>query len=523
MIKKTLLLISAFLLLTTNSYGAVKWRQYDFFSNTGGLNDAFAPTAIEDNEASDLQNVVFTTSGSFETRGGYDNLNDTSLGASVICTGVKYYAPTSGSKYLVAIFDNDKIYKMDYQIGGGPDGTLDDITGSVSFLIGQNNLASFAVGEDTLLIEDGLNTTAPFKWTGTGNVSALGGSPPNATMVSFHKNMAFAAGNNTYPSTLYFSDVGNIENWTTGLSGNISIETNDGSIIRVIIPGYDALYIFKDYSIWRLSGNDKDSFQLQRMVSGTGCRSPTGVKRIGNDFYFTDGQGNTYLYDGAIRLKLISTKVQGTIDNSNFSRWQYVVTEQFNDDFYVSFSNTSVSYHNRILLFDSFNLAWAKFTGMNANAMCVADDGTGQDMLVFGAYDGYLYQYPTGTNDNGTAISFYYVTKQFFFPEFNPLKDWKVLNVYANQKGNYNISVELRKDFATTGSVETVNLLGSSTSLWGTGVYGTSLYGGQNLIVGRIETNLEGNFFQIKFSNSTINQPVTIKGFQMYIEGQDRI
>ena len=174
-------------------------------------------------------------------------------------------------------------------------------------------------------------------------------------------------------------------------------------------------------------------------------------------------------------------------------------------------------------MFDSFNQAWVKFAGINANAMCVADDGTGQNMLVFGDYSGYIHKYPYGDNDNGTAISAYYTTKQYSFPELNPLKDWTVLNVYANQKGDYDLSCELRKDFATTGTTQTVNLLGEGASLWGTAVYGTSLYGGQNLIIGRLEVNLEGNFFQIKFSNSNLDEPFEVKGFQMFIQGTDRL
>ena len=523
MIKRILSLTLSFLLLASNSFAAIKFSRFDFFNNSGGLNDAFSPASIENNEAQDLQNIVLSTYGSFATRDGYEKLNSSTLGASITCTGLKYYAPTSGTKYLVGIFDDDKIYKMDYQVGGGPDGTWDDITGTASFLIGQNNLASFAVGEDTLLIEDGLNTTPPFKYTGSGSCSILSASAPNATLIAYHKNMAFAGGNNTYPSTLYFSDLGDITNWSTGISGNLSIETNDGSIIRAIIPGFDALYIFKDYSIWRLTGNDKDSFQLQRMISGTGCRSPTAVKRIGNDFFFVDGQGNVYIYDGAIKLRNISSKVQGTIDNASFSRWQYVVTEQFNEDYYISFSNTSMSTHDRILLFDSYNLGWTKFVGIKANAICVADDGVGQDMLVFGDYGGFVYKYPSGEDDAGTAISAYYTTKQFSFPELNPEKDWKVLNIYANQKGNYNLNVELRKDFGTTGTVETMSLLGSSASLYGSAIYGTSLYGGQNLIIGRIEPNLAGNFFAIKFYNSSLDEPFEVKGYQIFVESSDRI
>ncbi len=519
MIKKILSLAFSLLLISQPVLAEINWLKQEFFQNSGGLNDAFSPIAIADNEASDLQNVVFDTSGSWRTRDGYAKLNSSTLGASVVTTGLKYYRQADGDKFLVGVFSDDKIRKMDYG-GSGPDGTWDDITGVLSFAIGQDNLASFAVGQDALIIEDGLGTTPPYLYDASGNAAALAGSPPNAKVVAFHKNMAFAAGNTSAPSTLYFSDLGDIENWTTGISGNVSVETNDGSVIRAIVPGFDALYIFKDTSIWRLSGEDKDTFQLQRMISGYGVLSPNAVSLIGNDFLMTTGQGDVYIYDGAVGLKLISTKIEGTTSSANFSRFQYVSTVVLDKDYFLSFSNTGSNTHNRILLFDSFNLAWTKFTGIAANAMAIADSGTGEDMLVFGDYGGFVYKYPSGTDDAGTDIATSYTTKWYRFPEASPTKDWKLLRVFANQQGNYNLNVETRVNFEGTGTAETINLAGGG-ALWGTAVYGVDSYGDQALITGRIEVNKEGDFFQIEYSNDS--QPIEIKGWQTFIENSDRI
>jgi len=518
-ILSTILIVLSFI---NFAHAEITWAHFDFFDNSGGINDVSAPTAIADGEAADVQNMTLSTYGSFATRAGTSTLNSVALSGTPAFTGISYYAPTSGSKYIISVADNNKIFKMDYGVGGGPDGTWDDITGTLSFAIGQDNLSSFAVGEDAIIIEDGLNSTAPYVWSEVGNAALLAGSPPNASVVAFHKNMGFAAGNDSNPSTLYFSDVGDIENWTTGISGNVALDTDDGSIIRSIIPGFDSLYIFKDTSIWRLSGDDKDNFQLQRMVSGIGCTSPNAVKRIGNSFFFTDGKGDSYIYDGAIRVQLISKNVEGTRDTANFSRWQYSVTEQFDKNFYISFSTSSASMHDSILLFDSFNQAWTRFSGINANAMTVADDGNGKDMLVFGDYGGLAYKYPSGTNDNGTAIDAFYTTKQYRFPELNPDKDWKLLNVYASQKGDYDLTVETRRDFEGTGTTENINLLGDS-SLWDTAIFDTDIYGGQNVIIGRIEVNKEGKFFQVNFLNSNLDEPVEVKGFQIYVEQQDRL
>ncbi len=521
MIKKITSFLVLSLILAGQCFAAVNWSQYSYFKNDGGLNNAFSPIVIEDNEASDLQNVVFTISGSFKKRSGFEAVNEDNVGNTC---GIKYIKFSTGTRFLVGVFDNDRIYKMDYG-ASGPDGTWDDITGDISFNAGVNNLSTFAVGEDTLIIEDGIDSTAPYIWTNNAAaVLPLGGGSPKATVVAFHKNMAFAAGNEDATSTLYFSDLGDITNWTTGLSGNVGVETNDGSIIRALVPGFDALYIFKDYSIFRLTGTDKDSFQLQKMVSGVGVTSPQAVSLIGNQFFFTTGQGAVYLYDGAIGLKKISSKIAGTLKTDlSYSRYAYVSSLTYDDDYYVSVSTSGSSTNDLVLMFDTFSLSWTNFKGMNINAMTVADDGAGRDKIFFGDYSGTVCKYPQGNNDNNVAIDAYYITKQFNYPELGPTKNFKVLTVYfAEESTAYNLEVTAIKDFETTGTTTSVDLSTGTGSVFGTAVYGTDVYGGDSIVTSRIETNLEGSFYKIKFANANVDEPFEIYGFQTYIEKGDK-
>jgi len=530
--KKLITILISALLISTSAYAEIKWPRLDFFDYSGGLNDSFSAIKVADNEATSLQNVVFTSSGSFETRGGFTTtMTGTTLGASVDTNGLVFYQPTSGTRFLVGVFSDNKIRKMDYTVGGGPDGGFnanggdiggDDITGSLSFSVDQDDIASFAIGEDTLIIEDGLNTTAPYIYTGSGNATTIGGTPPNCTMVAYHKRQAFCAGNDANPSTLFFSDIDDINNWSTGLSGSTPIETNDGSNITAIEPGFDSMYAWKDESIWRLSGDDKDNYVLERMVKDVGTCSSDSVQIIGNDFIFTDCKGDTYIYDGGIKVRLISKKVEGTRDASNFTRFANVRTEILDKNYYSSFSSTGNSTHDTVMVFDTFNLAWTKFSGLNINAMGVGDDSAGKDILYFGDYTGFIYEYPSGTNDNGSAIDMLYVTKQFSFPQLSFNKSFKIMNVIVKQAGDYDLTVEVRKDFISTGETQNVNLA-ASTSAYGTAIYGTDAYGGDNIIVGRLEFNLEGQFFQIKYSNDGINEPIEVRGNNIYIERSDRI
>lgn len=490
------------------------------FDSSGGLNNKVSPVLLKDNEAADLQNVVLDTIGQFQTRSGYAKINSSTVGADTSCTGIKYYEKASGSQYLVAVFDDGTIRKMDYS--SGPDGTWDDITGALSFTNGVNVPASFTVAEDTLLIEDGIGTTAPYKWTSSGNAAALGGSPPNAKIITYHKNMAFAAGNSSNPSTLYFSDLGDIENWTTGLSGNFNIETNDGTSIRALIPGFDALYIFKDKSIWRLSGDDKDNFVLQRMIPDLGTLSNQSVARLGSDIIFVSDQGDIFIYDGSIGVKNISSKIEATIDAANFARFQYAKGIVFQDDYYSAISSSAATEHDTVLLFDTFSTSWTKFVGMAPNCWDVADDGSGQDILVFGDYGGFVYEYPSGTDDAGTAIASYYTTKQYTFNELSTIKDLRAVHVFADVQGDYDLTLDVMKDYQSTGTEYQINLTGSG-DLWDSSTFDTAVYGGDGVIFGDIQPNIEGRFFQLKFSNTDSEQPIGVKGWDLYVEGSDRI
>ena len=521
----TIALVVGFILPSHASHAEIKWRRGDFFQNQGGLNNAFSPISIAVNEAADLQNVVLTTGGAIKTRGGFDNVNSS---ATVTGTGLTFYRTIAGSKFIVGVFEDDTIKKMDYQAGGGPDGTWDDITGSLTFSVDQNDLSFFSIGEDTLLIEDGLNTTAPYKYTGTGNATDLGGSPPNATIIVFHKLHAFAAGSNTAPSTLSFSDLGDIENWTTGLSGNVSVETNDGTVITALVPGFDSLYIWKGAegfsggSIWRLSGDDKDNFVLQRMVKDIGTTSPHSIVLVGNDFIFMDSKGDFYIYDGGIKVRLISAKIEGTTGGANFSRFNKVNAIEFEKDFYIAISNVATSTNDILLQFDTFHLAWLKHKGINSNAMVAADSGSGKDALFFQDYSGFLQKFPSGTNDDGTAIDAFYLTKQYRFPDIPINKTFENLFVFVDQEGNYNLNVELRTDLQTSGTSQAISLAGSGAT-YGTAVFGTDVYAGQALVIGRLEFGQEGKFFQLKYFNSNKDEPFEIKGWTPYVNGDDGV
>ncbi len=88
---------------------AVPWVKNSYFKNWGGLNDNLSQLEISDNEATDIQNVLFDNGGALIKRYGYQNITGASsgphkLGVDVTgVPGIAYYQKTDGSKYLFAI------------------------------------------------------------------------------------------------------------------------------------------------------------------------------------------------------------------------------------------------------------------------------------------------------------------------------------------------------------------------------------------------------------------------------------
>ncbi len=521
------LTVGVFLSLTW----ADQWQAHDFFNLTGGLNDSDDPTAIKPNEASDLQNIVFVTGGAIVKRSGYTTLNTSAVCSPGNVTGLTFFKLSSGTRFLVAVVDcgaTDNIYSMPYGAGtAGPTGTWTSRTGALSFNVGADNLADFAAAQDQLVIEDGLNTTPPMVWTGTGNATALGGSPGNQTMVEYHKRIMWAAGNDTNPSTLYFSNLGDIATWTS--TDTINIETNDGQVIRALKSALDCLYIFKDESIWRTCGTNRDDFTTEQMVRGIGTLSNQSVQVINNIFYFVSSQGEIVQYDGGITYNILSSKIKGTTNLLNKNRMTVVPSAQFINpgtgfnDYYAAFSTSASGTNDRVIVYDTYNHAFTKFVGMNVNAFTPEsyELGSQQKALGFGDYGGVTYRYPNGNSDNTAAISAYYQSGWLRF-DVPFEKTFRLIQMFANQTGNFTMLLGYAIDFDSTTTSNTISLNGTG-AIWDTAVWDNASWGDLTTTTGRVELLRTGDFIQFRPSDNSTNPAFTVKGLRVWVEPTQRI
>lgn len=545
-VKKAVLILGILCSLFYNlCFADVAWKKYDYFLNTGGLNDNLSTTEIADNESTDLQNVIFDTGGTIKKRFGYRNIptDATKITTSAAAiTGLSFYKTNDGNRFLLATVNTTTgqclVFKKTYDVGGGlPSGAWDDITNSsvLPTNYSDDKLVTFSTAENNLILTiPATSAIKPLQYTASGNIVTLTSDAdcPTASLNCFSKNILFLAGNTTYPSRVYFSAVGDITNYTN--TDFFDVGTSDGTKIRALVPAYNAIYIFKDRSIWVLTGDNRDNFVLAKMVEGVGTLSQQSVTMVNNFIYFVTNQNDIAIYDGAYTIKFLSQKIRSTIGGLNFTRATQALGLSFSTykyadaDYYCSVSNAGSGTNNRVLFYDSAYGAWSKFAGLNANAWCVADNPSGQNMMVFGDYNGYVYNYPSTSYYDGdvsnTAISAHYQTKWFRYPEM-ALGDkiWRLSKIYALTETNAsNLYVDFRADYENTGKTVTIPLT-ITAALWDSAQWDTDLWAGVVLTISRQEIEKGYNMFQLYFYNNTVNEGFTIVGWENFLEPTSRI
>lgn len=527
----------AFALLVTPVRAELNYRLYELNKLTGGLNDSFNAITLDTSEASTLQNIIFPRqiNGAFGKRPGYSRINSTALSGTPDCTGVFFFKLTDGTRYLVSFWSDDTIRKMDYG-GSGADGTWDDITGSLTPVIGTDDHADFAIAENKLVLDDGIGTTPPWLWTGSSNATTLTADAdlPNGSIIEYHRRHLFIAGNSTQLSRLYFSELGDITTYTATDFINVEDNAGDG-IIRGLATGLDGLYIWKDSAIWRLTGTSRDDFQLERMVQGIGTLSGSSIAVINSPssnqqlFFFVTQAGDVAVYDGGIEVTIISRKISSSVPKSiAFSRVDEAVACQYEFTYMLAITNTGSSENDRIYQYDLQHNAWTRFVGMEANAVCTYEDSNGRSVFGFGDYDGRANSWDiddttTYSDPDSTAISAFYETGWMSFSEDGVLKDVRKVRIFGNQQGaGQTLTATLRTDFSSTGTSETISLAGTG-ALWDTAVWDTDRYGDLSVVIGEIEPNEGENVFLLRLENATAGHSFRIRKIQFITEPKGRV
>jgi len=433
----------------------------------GGLNTASGPLNLQDNEASDLQNVDFDKFGSVVKRGGYEKLHTTKV-VSTTQSSLYWYVTTTSRKAIMVA--EDKIYRMD-----NLDGTWDDITSGGNCVITPGHLFCFETFLGNLYATNNYNL--PIRYINSGeayhSITAAGGNITEALsrakFVTKYQNYLMYANvtisGASRPSRFYWSAIRDDTSWSA--ADFIEVSQEDGEEITGFKVLGDKLVVYKLNSIYVVSftGDSTIPFIMQKSNSAVGCVAPYSIQEVDNGHVFMSYDGLHY-FDGANSYK-ISDRINDTINGLNRSEFSKAVSmyQKTKNQYWIALADSGKTVNNKIFTWNAFNNSFSKYDGFSASGMSIFLVGGYEERPYFSDYDGFAYQAEHGTSDypsgSVTNISAYYYTNWKSYDDICDKKGVPHAYIYyKNQAGAFDFGYEY--DFVTSTGYS-VNIATAST------------------------------------------------------------
>lgn len=318
------------------------------------------------------------------------------------------------------------------------------VSSAVGYVIyGRKSTATNGIGETRMATV----TTNAYNDTGTDSPSAVL-TPPEGNntggqkgaMIIYAMSRLFVAGDPDNPSRMYYSAGGSqIDDFSTGNGGGwVDVAKNDGDSISSIRFYQNHIIIWKHKSIWQFDFTSSGLPQLQLITTEVGCESHRTTRIANNDMLFLakkDGRavvmslGNVQNYFNALRTteKSLPISSGSYLDSANLAYLQNACAYYFRNLYILVLAHGSSTTNNKAFPYDTRFNAWlGRWDNINANDLFPYQDSNGNEELYY-ADDttGYIVKMFTGTDDNGTAISWQIQTKNFNQKLFDTYKFYR--------------------------------------------------------------------------------------------------
>jgi hypothetical protein len=478
---------------------------------SGGLNVSDPEYLLPLNSSPDCQNITLLPKG-WRKRYGDSAFNSSAMvSGSTAITGLGYFKLNGSNDYLNAVAGTKFFTSVSLS------GTMADATGAVSITSGTTNIWT-PVNFGALQVWFGGAPDAPFKYSGTGNAAALGGSPPSAATGFQANNRLFGISTSANPSRIYWSVLGNAEDWTGTGSGNADVSTNDGESLQLGIPvNTDTAILFKNSSthVMNLTRSPFPVYQLQK---GTGVCGRYGAVNVDGTIYFVTPSRRMKATSNGVTFQDFPDSIDPIWDRINTTRISYIygIYHQREDQIHWYVSLDSAQTNNYCIIWDLKRKCWlVNSTGYKCNVACLAENRR----LFAGHYDGKVYEKDLSTtyndaSESGAAISAYWRTPYQGLEGLDSTIHPLYVNFSAAAVNNSTLTISYGFDYQSTSNSETFDLQ-TTSSLWDQDTWDGTLiwaFATGSILIDRKNVTGRGNLFSVKFENSTTSQDLTFQG-----------
>lgn len=507
-----------------------RWKVLNIQSK-GGLNTSTDTLSYQPGEATVLTNFEAGIYGGYRRINGYQKYSATQPNGTNKILGVCVYdgGPSQTSGVLACSGAN--VY-----FGSGT--SWSSIT-TARTSAGRYTFAKYFNGTTRCIAMcDGVNPAA--KWDGTTYTSINGtGAPTNPKVATYFNSCLVLAGYTSGGGNCCFSmSAPNADTDFNGADGAIEINVHDEII--AIRNFRQVLYIFCARSIYQLNGTNISTYAIAPVATGIGCLAYDSLQECNGDLVYLSADGIRTLSG---TMKLNDTELgdlSKPIINLANSVFAYA---SFNPDnicsciirdknqyrlFYAPISATTTDYlgiigcirpgKQTMTQFGTYISIWEWSTLQGIPAICADSDFTSsEEVIVFGAVDGYVYQQEIGNSFNGVNIPATYTTAPLQIEDVELRKLIEKCTLFFHLEGSAQVTVQPIYDFndgeyAQPPSI-TINS-SSGASVYGSGsLYGTAIYGNGTSTPSEL-VNLIGSFkiLQLQFSSNDMNAPYSIQG-----------
>lgn len=489
-----------------------------------GMNDRY-PAQLLDPGLLALASNCLVDNGRIEKRAGTNPVTS-SLGSHAIL-GLIGFQPVGGTNYLVALLDGTSNAQLYTWAGTGNFSSLGsaNITKGLQMNFVQAANYIYGVnGTDVVQISSNL--------TYTHNPSGV----PAGTVLCWFHNYLFIANTTTNPSRIYWSNLGDPTSGYASASQYVDINPNDGDEITALAVFNDDLYVFKNNTIWSLSGFSGTSFTVtttlsqntNNLIYGYGTPAAKSIVNIGTDLYYLSFAGgiphirsfHETIYSTTLEQGVASFDIQNTMKGLQLSQLALAAGVYDGKYCYWSLPNGGSSYNNLVIVLEpTVNVrgktmahrSWVKWSGFNA-AQFATSALVGENTIYFGdaSATGNVNQMNySAFADNGTAVTMTVQTKDY---QYDLAKKAKYKYFYFDYEIGTAASLQIGaklEDSVDFMLQQTLSFVGNSPGLGPTGTFtlGVSVLGGSAL--GTNRTTLQqivAHHCQMQFLESTANQ-----------------
>jgi len=382
-------------------------------------------------------------------------------------------------------------------------------------------------GNEKIIVVDGANAPTIFNSSMTAtdvSESSVSGS----TIVTVFKAHMFYAGKSTTPQTLVFSEPFDEDGFQSA-DGAGTIKVDDNIVGLKVFR--DALFIFCENRIFKLTGSSLSDFAIQPVTRDIGCVNRDTIQEFAGDLLFLGPDGLRTVAAtariGDTALGAITQNVQSIFDKNIKDSTVFdsvVIPDKTQYRIFFSKAGQGDNLSRGIVCVrraDKFEFSEIRGIKPSATDTLVVD---GDVLVLHGDFSGFIHRQEEGNTFDGTAILARYRSPDLSFGDTGVRKHMQ--RVILNYKPESAIDADLivRYDNEASDSARPAPYALDSSQIaaqFGNAVFSTSsseaqfVFGGPSQPL--VRQSVEGSGFTValRIHDGGETAPYSLKGFQL--------